>query len=488
MRRGMNPIPDDMVEQSAALLAVYEGIGSGRLNSYATLKDQIRTQEGRLNRPALLEQGFKLLRQLYWGFFRELKPDTHPRIWRELVVADRSYPQFGELKRFAAIPNIFLALIDIHGYTAFCREARHNISKVDLLDRMIQEDITLLCVKAGVLNRRVRGDEILILGASPFDVLEAVDRIRDYFSRRRRIKHEDKNIIDASQGMELPDFKLSAGIAGGQKYASLVITREGDLSGDIVNTAARLQARANKISPDRNRVLITTQVCQSLGTPQTAAEKDLMKRFGFFSVGNVEFKGLSIGVYDLIILPDEAWRLEYRATMDELLVALDKGLWRKEVLESALQLTSRLSVSCPGFADDAKKRGQVTGLSKQSLAQWHNGQYEAAIDSFGQVVGVVCSVSPLDDVVLEYLLLVFDHYRRLRVSFIDAVERLIEDSPPLSLGQDERKVFLTIQKHAGMYRHTKETLRLKHLSRGEEWGKACDELRKKGQISLLSPK
>jgi hypothetical protein len=33
-----------------------------------------------------------------------------------------------------------------------------------------------------------------------------------------------------------------------KKDASLVITGEGDLSGDIVNTAARLQAGANKLS------------------------------------------------------------------------------------------------------------------------------------------------------------------------------------------------------------------------------------------------
>ncbi len=147
-----------------------------------------------------------------------------------------------------SIPDIYLGLLDIHGYTRYCQEKKRNMSMVDLLDRMIYEDVKAICSETGVVSKRAQGDEILILGASASDVLKSTLQIIDYFNTQGR---SFKNTILSKKlpGTVLPKFQISAGIAGGQKFTPLVITRNGDISGDIVNTAARLQAKANRVSP-----------------------------------------------------------------------------------------------------------------------------------------------------------------------------------------------------------------------------------------------
>ena len=147
---------------------------------------------------------------------------------------------------------------------------------LDMLDAMMQEVVPRIAAKVGVVSRRAHGDEILLLGPSAPDLLEATLLIMDYFSSRRRLS-EDLQRSRGKFDVILPGFQLSAGIAGGQKYTPLIITKDGDISGDIVNTAARLQARAGKFPPTETRY--SSRATSTSGfAPRRRARADLSRR------------------------------------------------------------------------------------------------------------------------------------------------------------------------------------------------------------------
>ena len=87
---------------------------------------------------------------------------------------DRKYHFAGDIKRMATIPDVYMAILDIHGYTRFCQKHRHNMSMLELLDRVIQQELPKIAAKYGVIIRRARGDEILLLGGSACELFEVV--------------------------------------------------------------------------------------------------------------------------------------------------------------------------------------------------------------------------------------------------------------------------------------------------------------------------
>jgi hypothetical protein len=70
---------------------------------------------------------FELIRKLYWGFFSDMTKETHLRLWKELVIPDQKFPDAGDLKDTLQISNLYIAMLDIHGYTQFCMDSRKNL-------------------------------------------------------------------------------------------------------------------------------------------------------------------------------------------------------------------------------------------------------------------------------------------------------------------------------------------------------------------------
>ncbi len=42
---------------------------------------------------------FKLIRNLHWGFFKDIDYPSYPKIWKEVVIPDLDYKYAGNLKR-----------------------------------------------------------------------------------------------------------------------------------------------------------------------------------------------------------------------------------------------------------------------------------------------------------------------------------------------------------------------------------------------------
>jgi class 3 adenylate cyclase len=479
------------------LVHLYDKIQAGELMTFESLLAYTEGIPQSNNMTVLYRKAFELQKRLYWGFFKDISPETFPKVWKEVVVSHRTYPFAGDLKRFMSIPGIYMGMLDIHGYTRFCQENRRNLSMLDLLDRMIQDDIRKLTTKAGVVSRRAAGDQILLLGASAEDLMTAILLIIEYFSKRRRVKDEGgQRPADGSGDVTLPEFQISAGVAGGQKFTPLIITQDGDLSGDIVNTAARLQSRADKISPDRNKILITSHVYQRLKTDGEKPQDQLLAKIDYFNSGTVEFKGTILPVYDTIFIERDGFRLSYREAMEELYDSLDKKMWKGKIFEDALKLITRVTLSLPELIYKEKTESGEVGanksliltLAKNAQESFNKENYEEALSELHNLVDMMSKIRCMDELALEYLTGVATNYDEIVAEYLRQLDAEVMEHLDTIYPVKERENFLTLAKHYEMFGRVRDGARVKARNRKAVWFKVSDSLMEDLNIRIQTKK
>jgi class 3 adenylate cyclase len=459
------------------------------LRSYCSpLPDSPRTE-------AILRKAFELQRRLYWGFFRDITPASYPNVWSKVVVPDRKYHFAGDVKRMATIPDVYMAIIDIHGYTRFCQKNRHNMSMLDILDRVLQKDLPAIAAKYGVVSRRASGDEILLLGGSAAEVFEVVYLIARRLAKEDRAKEKSGDSEDAAKA--LPKFQISAGVAGGAKYSQLVVTRDGDLSGMIVNTAARLQSRANRISPDRTKILLTSVTFQKLKMLPPSAHYEFLKAVDFFDTGMVEFKGINVSVFDTVFLDAEASRLEYRERMSALYDSIGQGQWSSHIFTDALNLMARIVTSgSHGLVDettgqpiDAADSISIIQRIKKAQSYFTAERYELAVKEYSELVDVFCRAAGRDPIVTEYLANIRDNYRKIIEDFTGRLDRQLDESlEAVFMSPNDRANFLTLEKHHATFENVREAARFKVPDRRSLWAKSIEESADRLGVNIQSKK
>ena len=462
------------------LLQLYERIISGDLTSFKELKDAVAKYKPTPGIRKCLFRAFVLQRKLNWGFFQELSPKKYPKLWRELVLTDTEFRFAGELKRSMSIADIYLGLLDIHGYTRFCNDKKRNMSMIDLLDRMIYEDVNAICLENGVISKRAQGDEILLIGSAAEDVMKAVLEITEYFNTQGR-SFRNTVLTKKLPGTVLPKFQISAGISGGQKFTPLVITRDGVISGDLVNTAARLQARANAINPNKNRIMITKHVYQKLKSLKPD-EKSCLKKVEYFNAGLVEFKGVSLNVYDIVFLPEEECRLQLMEPMEALYESLTKGMWKTQVLTNALKIASKivrikLETGCRDTAAGKKQKTECLELLELNMSVrtlFNAMYYDAAVKTFTMLVDRIARIDSIDLIAVDYLKLVKENYRLINEEYTRILDEEVEEKLNHIYSLEEKDNYLLIKKHHDMFKKIQANTRIKLQNRKKIWLRAAD--------------
>jgi class 3 adenylate cyclase len=479
-------------------------IVKGELTTFQGLHEYCAALPDSPKTEAILRRAFDLQKKLYWGYFKDISPSTHPKVWSKVVVPDRKYRFAGDIKRLATIPDLYMSIIDIHGYTKFCQKHRHNMSMLDLLDRILQQDVPAIAAARGVVSRRARGDEILLLAGSAHELFEVVFLIMKLLAKESPAGKPDSSAKAASSSKPgegesgLPAFQISAGIAGGAKYSQLVITRDGDLSGSIVNTAARLQARANKISPERTKILIASVTYQKIrNLPKGAPRYEYSSAVDFFDTGLVEFKGINVSVMDTIFLPEEKSRVEYRDRMGSLYDSVRQGLWGSKIFADALNLMARIFSANPGGFTDAATgepidaTDSISAMSRIKKMQtlFAAERYEQAIAEFNGLVSDYSRARERDLVVIEYLNIVRKNYRKLLDSFAKMLDREIDERlEAIFLNQNDRTNYRTLEKHHAMFSNVRDAARLKVPDRKAIWAKAAESSADKLGVSIKARK
>ena len=418
---------------------VYWQIVTRRICGFSELVEYLKDVEEGTRKDYVLQSAFPLIREIHWGFFRDMNPKSYPVLWGQLSRPHPEYPFAGDLKLSMSITDIYCAFIDIHGYTEFSK-SRNDATLLRLLDVCIEEDVKALCRENNVVGNRARGDEIILIGTSAYDVVNSVVMIADYFGTRRLTGK--KELVQKRRGElnKLPDLSISAGIAGGRKYTSLVITKAGDLSGTVVNTAARLQSRANRVSSTTTRILAAQNV-------RLKYEAEAAKRYApmftasqmaFLDVGHFAFKGLEMRITEVLIDETEMHRLQYRDNLGRFLDALWNHRWTDAIFLELCDLLAEACRAMPGFAlpEPEKKaaggrsesgNSAVTGLLLSAGELFGTVRdFAAAMDALRRAVRILADVPGVDPFLLIYAEAVEAEYRRIHEAYDKHIEAYTE--------------------------------------------------------------
>lgn len=479
---------------------LYERIINGKIMTFSELKEYISGIPRGSKIQIILMNAFKLIRNLNWGFFKDIDYPSYPKVWKEIVIPDADYKYAGNLKRNMTISSIYIAMMDIHGYTKFCRQSKRNLSMLELLDSFMQGDIGKITQENNVVSRRARGDEIVLVGTSATDIINSVLIIIDYFSKRKIIKSEELSKSRPGAKIILPDMHVTAGIAGGKIYTPLIITADGDLSGDVVNTAARLQARANKISPADTRVIITKHVrhkfLKEMRDNKNSNESDLR----FFNSGIIEFKGISIPLYYLVFRKTDFYILNYQDEMMELYDSIKSKLWKNKVFPNLIKLIIKVLSSMPKFKisvtlGDGKtivlQNSELIDLSKKSLKSYLvNRDYTKALKLLDRLLTYFSKIPSFDTLVFQYTRDISRIYTSILNVYDSEIENLLESRIEKILSMEERMTYNLVKKHFYIYEELRNQVR-KSSDLGNRkalWYKIIEDEKDNMEISIYSGK
>jgi hypothetical protein len=405
-----------MLSSAAELKLFYhlsEKMMAGEFQTFSALVEYLDHLKLSFKPDAVIEQSFTLFKDLRWGFLKELSRSEYARLWKELIIAHPEYHSAGDLKRNMSISNIYIAMMDIHGYTRFCQESKSNLSRLRKLDDFLHEGIRKIARGNSALANRERGDEIVVVASSATDCIKTTLEIINTFSKQGVVKDHAVVSTRSDYSIVLPDFKVTAGIAGGNLTTPLIITESGLLSGFLLNTAARLQTLANELSPKDSKIITTHSVYSSFQKENKVVKSDLFakKLLRFFNAGTVSFKGTKVNCCEILFNPKEQYRMSYNPALLALLESLRQELWKGRVFTDAVALVQKACQAMPSFTADVHHEGQRQKVTNQSIAelcdqarqQYSNEDYPAAVASLTEIAGFVEQIAEFDRLVVRYL-------------------------------------------------------------------------------------
>jgi hypothetical protein len=411
---------------------------------------------------------FELIKKLNWSYFSVITPKTHKKLWGELVISDKSFPEAGDLKPNLTISNLYICMLDIHGYTKFCQDSRKNLSMQHTLDRAIYNEIQRISAQCGSVSRRERGDEIVVVSASATDALTATLGIMDYFGKTDVVADPAVFTKRGGDAAILPAFKLSAGITGGNTSVPLIITEEGYLSGFLLNIGARLQTRANELAPKESRIMISRQVYMSF-QKENAVEKSSLARNSaiyFFDTGMIEFKGVQLPTCEVVFRTEDKYKKKFSEELTRLFGSIRENLWEQRIYADLMDLLSKSAREMPPFSvtPPSPLRGMKIINNDSFILLCNNGvkaymydeDYPAAVGFLRDLVTITELIPQYDRLILDYVKGVADKYEMLLDSYIESMDREIEEQAAQIFQGNYYKTWLAAKNGAAIYGKLKD--------------------------------
>ena len=382
---------------------------------------------------------FEIIKKLNWGFFSDMTKETHLRLWRELVIPDSKFPDAGDIKDTLQISDLYIAMLDIHGYTQFCMDSRKNLSMMHTLDWAMNTEVRRIATACQAVSQRERGDEMVVVAATATDAITVTIAITDYFEKTNVVN--DPKIPTKREGNAdaLPVFKISAGITGGNTQSPLIITEKGNLAGFLLNSGARLQTRANEISGKESRIMIAKQVYMNYMKENEKDKCTLCKRNSiyFLDTGHIEFKGVLIPSCEVIFKEDERYKEQFSEEMTSLFNAIRENLWEQRIYQDLLTLLAKAAQSMPAFIvtppnpingiQNVNNESFITICRTAMRAYVHDEDYSTAVNMLKTFISLIEQIPQYDRLILDYLRGVTEKYDLLLSAYLENIDREIEN-------------------------------------------------------------
>jgi hypothetical protein len=381
---------------------------------------------------------FELIKKLNWGFFSDMGKETHLRLWKELVIPDSKFPDAGDIKDTLQISNLYIAMLDIHGYTQFCMDSRKNLSMMHTLDWAMNTGARRISTACQAVSQRERGDEMVVVAASATDALIVTLSILDFFGKTNIVN--DPTIPTKREGNTdaLPAFKISAGITGGNTQSPLIITEKGNLAGFLLNSGARLQTRANELSGKESRIMVAKQVHMNYMKENEKEPCNLFKSntVYFIDTGQIEFKGVQIPSCEAVFKPEDMYKSRFGDEMVQLFASIKDNLWEHRIFQDLMSLILKVSQVMPKFtytppvpinSMQTITNDSLAQLSRQAVKAYiHDEDYFVAVNILKTLIDIIQEIPKFERLVLDYLKGVTDKYEMLLKSYQDTIDKEIE--------------------------------------------------------------
>jgi hypothetical protein len=414
----------------------------------------------------VIMRAFQLLKRLNWGFFAAISPNTHKKLWKELIIPDKDFPEAGDLKKTLQISNLYVAMLDIHGYTKFCMESRKNLSMMHNLDWAIENEISRISTQCGAISQRERGDEMVVVAASATDALMVTLCIIDYFGKTETVNDPSIPTKRSGNAEALPIFKITAGITGGNTQSPLIITERGNLSGFLLNSGARLQTRANELSPKESRIMIAKQVMMNFDK-ENKENKDSVctliqnNSIYFFDTGHIEFKGVMIPTCEVVFDKTERYKEQFAAEMTQLFSSIRENLWEQRIYQDLVGLLIKVAQSMPKFTvtPPAPIQGMQT-ITNESFVQLcrlgfkaysKDEDYYLAVEFLRNILYVCEQLPAFDRLILDYLNGVIEKYQILLDAYEKHIDKEVEEKSAAIFHGDHYRTWLAAKNGSQVY-------------------------------------
>jgi len=484
------------------LLGMYEKIIAGEIASFEQLVDEANSAGlEQQHRNAVVSRGYRLLKKFTWGMFAVINPREYKQLWQQLVVPHPQFKAAGDLKRSMTISSIFIGMLDIHGYTAFCRESKTNLSRLHELDAFFSTTIQEVAALHGCVGNRERGDEILLVAARAVDILRASFDIIQIFAKQRFFKemYESAEVVNYSK--ILPPFQISAGISGGNMNTPMIITRRGEISGFLLNMAARLQARANKLAPRNTKIIMAKTVMTGLEKELAGgASTDLPAVVKFFDCGSIQFKGMSIPNVEAVFRSEERYKMKLQDSLQTLLTSLKQNLWKDKVMLDLLELMMQTVFNIPRFNLEILLPGNGSVIVnneqiQQRLTMIRNlfgvqEDYTTAIAKLDETVHICSQIPAFEPIVVEYGREIALRYRKASALYAIHLEPAILKRKKEIFTEQEARLFDYFRAHRGTLERLEEKARRSPAvsQKRQMWNSVLEKLRSELDFSLYSGK
>jgi len=442
---------------------MYDKIISREIKSFSKLKALIAPALREKSTYPVIMKAFQLIKNLNWGFFANIDPSTHRKLWKELVIEDKDFPEAGDLKKTLQISNLYVAMCDIHGYTKFCMESRKNLSMMHTLDWAIENEIRRISTSCGAISQRERGDEMVIVAAGATDALMVTLCIIDYFGKTDIVGDPDISTKRTGNAEALPVFKITAGITGGNTQSPLIITERGNLSGFLLNSGARLQTRANELSPKESRIMIAKQVMMNY-EKENAVNKCILAAndsLYFFDTGQIEFKGVMIPTCEVVFDKNERYKEKFSKEMTKLFSSIRDNLWEVKIFQSLIELLTKVIQCMPKFSVTPRQPFQgMQTIANESYEQLCRVAYKAycvdedyfkAVEYLSFLVEISELIPGFDRLVLDYFKGVTAKYQILLNAFESHIDKEVDEKAADIFHGDHYKTWLAAKNGTQVY-------------------------------------
>jgi hypothetical protein len=153
----------------------------------------------------------------------------------------------------------------------------------------------------------------------------------------------------------------------------------------------------------------------------------------FWPSGQIRFKGITLGVQELVFRAEDAYKRDLRTSFERLLTVLKNERWEDYVFSEAVILVERAAANMPQFTISATSGASSIGnqdvmeyASRVRKAYESGKDYGEAIAMFGTLIGLCERIEGFDEHVLEYLREIYERYQWLLGVFTSRLDELVE--------------------------------------------------------------